>query len=223
MIMTRTPRFITFDCYGTLTNFDMAGATRALYGDILSGADLDGFIADFSGFRRDEVLGAWKPYDEVIANGLERTCQKHGLAYVPAKAEAIYARIPDWGPHPDVPSGLARIADKYPLVILSNSMCDLIMHNVNKLGAPFAQVYTAEQAGAYKPQYQAFEYMLRQLQCPAEEIMHVSCHYRYDLMTAYDLGFGRRVFVDRGVEFVAAGYETDTVSSIGELAELLGH
>jgi 2-haloacid dehalogenase len=65
--------------------------------------------------------------------------------------------------------------------------------------------------------------MLRQLQCPAEEIMHVSCHYRYDLMTAYDLGFGRRVFVDRGVEFVAAGYETDTVSSIGELAELLGH
>lgn len=217
-----TPKFISFDCYGTLTRFDMAGATRAQYGTLLAPERLEQFIADFANYRRDEVMGAWKPYPEVVANGLRRTCASHGISFDPAAADAIYGSIPGWGPHPDVPAGLAKIADRVPLVILSNSMRDLIMHNVNRLGAPFAHVYTAEEAGAYKPQFQAFEYMLDRLDCSPKDIMHVSCHYRYDLMTAYDMGFGRRVFVDRGVEFPARGYETDTISDIGELAGLIG-
>lgn len=220
--MPASPRCITFDCYGTLTRFDMAGATRAQYEGVIAPDALDGFILDFANFRRDEVMGAWKPYQEVVANGLMRTCAHHGIQFDPAAAEAIYACIPGWGPHDDVPEGLSKIAGKVPLVILSNSMRDLIMHNVDRLGAPFAHVFTAEEAGAYKPQFQAFEYMLDQLNCPPEEIMHVSCHYRYDLMTAYDMGFGRRVFVDRGVEFPAKGYETDTIADIRELAGLIG-
>ncbi|MEM6466619.1 MAG: HAD-IA family hydrolase, partial [Pseudomonadota bacterium] len=130
--------------------------------------------------------------------------------------------IPDWGPHPDVPPGLAPIAGKIPLVILSNSMTDLIMHNVDRLGVPFDHVFTAEEAGAYKPRIQAFEYMLDQLGCTPEEVMHVSCHYRYDIMTAHDMGFGRRVFVDRGVERIARGYETDIIPDIRALPGLLG-
>lgn len=220
--MPALPRYITFDCYGTLTCFDMTGSTRRLYQDVFADKALDQFIADFANYRRDEVMGPWKPYPEVVANGLERACAHHGIAFDPAKADAIYADIPGWGPHDDVPAGLSAIADKVPLVILSNSMRDLIMHNVNRLGAPFAHVFTAEEAGAYKPQFQAFEYMLDQLNCPPQDIMHVSCHYRYDLMTAYDMGFGRRVFMDRGVEFPARGYETDTITGIGELAGLLG-
>jgi len=105
---------------------------------------------------------------------------------------------------------------------LSNSMTDLIMHNVNRLGVPFDHVFTAEEAGAYKPRVQAFEYMLDQLSCNPEDIMHVSCHYRYDIMTAYDMGFGRRVFVDRGVEIIANGYETDIIPDIRSLPALVG-
>ena len=30
------PKFITFDCYGTLTHFDMPGASRRIYGEMLS-------------------------------------------------------------------------------------------------------------------------------------------------------------------------------------------
>jgi len=217
-----TPKFITFDCYGTLTNFEISGTTRALYEDTLEAELLEKLLAVFAHFRRDEVLGPWKPYADVLADALERTCQKHAVPFDPSKAQAIYARIPDWGPHPDVTEGLARIAGKIPLVILSNSMTDLIMHNVNRLGVTFDHVFTAEEAGAYKPRIQAFEYMLDQLGCNPEDIMHVSCHYRYDIMTAYDMGFGRRVFVDRGIEIIANGYETDIIPDIRSLPALVG-
>ena len=55
-------------------------------------------------------------------------------------------------------------------MILSNSMESLIMSNVEKLGAPFHMVITAEETGAYKPQMKGFEYMLDKLGCGPEDI-----------------------------------------------------
>lgn len=216
-----SPKFISFDCYGTLTKFEIGATARALYQGELAPPALDAFLEDFAHYRRDEVLGAWKPYAEVISDALARACAKHALAFDPRQAEAIYAAIPGWGPHPDVPAGLSRLAGRVPLVILSNSMRDLIGHNVARLGVGFDHVFTAEEAGAYKPRLQAFEYMLDRLGCDAGEVMHVSCHYRYDIMAAHDLGFGRRVFVDRGVEILARGYETDIIPDITALPALL--
>lgn len=106
--------------------------------------------------------------------------------------------MPTWGPHADVPAGLSRIADKIPLVVLSNASDDQIQKNVDLLGAPFHRVYTAQQAQAYKPRLQAFEYMLDQLGCSPEDILHVSSSLRYDLMSADDLGIKNKVFVNRG-------------------------
>ena len=65
---TFRPKYITFDCYGTLINFDMAGAARRVYGSRLSPAAMTEFINNFSAYRLDEVLGAWKPYVEVVHN-----------------------------------------------------------------------------------------------------------------------------------------------------------
>ena len=116
------PKYITFDCYGTLTNFDMAGAARRVYGSQLSAAAMAQFIKDFAAYRLDEVLGAWKPYAEVVHNSVERTCKRNGVAFRPEDAQRIYEEVPTWGPHPDVPAGLAKVAKEIPLVILSNSM-----------------------------------------------------------------------------------------------------
>ena len=69
------PKFVTFDCYGTLTQFDIAGSARRIYADTLTAEAMDRFIPQFSAYRLDEILGAWKPYGDVIANALERTCK----------------------------------------------------------------------------------------------------------------------------------------------------
>lgn len=220
--MTIRPKFITFDCHGTMIFFDMAGAARHHYGARLDEAAMTRFIADFAAYRLDEVLGAWKPYAEVVHNSLERTCKRNGIAFDPAIAAEIYTRVPGWGPHADVPAGLQRIAGKIPLVALTNSMNAQIPHNIARLGAPIDHVFTAESAGAYKPQMRAFEYMFDMLGCGPEDVLHVSSSFRYDLMTAHDLGIRNKVWVNRGHEPANPYYGYTEVADISGLAEVVG-
>ncbi|ACL57861.1 haloacid dehalogenase type II [Methylobacterium nodulans] len=216
------PKYITFDCYGTLTNFQMAEAARSIYGVTLEAPRMTEFIRNFAAYRLDEILGDWKPYDEVIHNAVERTCRKTGVTFRPEDARAIYERVPTWGPHPDVPAGLAKVAREIPLVILSNAMDAQIPSNVAKLGAPFHAVYTAQQAGAYKPRLRAFEYMFDRLGCGPEDVMHCSSSFRYDLMSAHDLGIRHKVWVNRGHEPANPYYGYVEIRDISGLPGIVG-
>jgi 2-haloacid dehalogenase len=212
------PKFITFDCYGTLTYFRMAEAAREIFADKAT----EPFIRDFSSYRFDEVLGAWKPYVDVVKNALERTCRKHGIPFLEADGQRIYDAVPTWGPHPDVPEPLTRVGREFRLVALSNASDDQIAYNVEKLQAPFHAVFTAQQAQSYKPRMRGFEYMLDQLGARPEDCMHVSSSLRYDHMTAYTLGFAQRVLVNRGHEPTIPDYVTHQIPDIGGLPALLG-
>jgi 2-haloacid dehalogenase len=216
------PKYMTFDCYGTLIRMQFPEMARKFYSDQLAPDRMDAFCKDWSGYRLDEVLGAWKSYSEVLSSSLERCCRKWGLEYRPEQGTELYEAVPTWGPHADVPGGLSKIGDKIPLVILSNAMDEQIHHNVARLGAPFHAVYTAEQAQAYKPRYQAFEYMFDQLGCDPKDIMHVSSSFRYDQNSATDLGIGTRVFVGRGHEPSNPFYRSVEIPHIGCLPALVG-
>ena len=122
----------------------------------------------------------------------------------------------------DVPEGLAKVAKEIPLVILSNAMNSQIMSNVAKLGAPFHAVYTAEQAQAYKPRFKGFEYMLDMLGCGPEDILHCSSSFRYDLMSAHDLGIKNKVWVNRGHEPANPYYGYVEISDISGLPGVVG-
>lgn len=220
--MTFRPKYITFDCYGTLINFDMAGAARDLYRDRLSEEGMEKFIKHFSAYRFDEVMGAWKPYLEIVSNALERACKANGLTYKPEDGQFVYNRVPTWGAWPDVPAGLAKVAKEIPLVILSNAMDAQIGYSVEKLGAPFAHVFTAQQAGAYKPRFRAFEYMFDMLGCDPSEILHCSSSFRYDHMSAYDLGIKNKAWINRRHEPANPYYEYTELSDISELPQLVG-
>ncbi|HJQ58266.1 MAG TPA: haloacid dehalogenase type II [Vineibacter sp.] len=216
------PKYVTFDCHGTLINFEMAEAASDLYGNRLDPPRMAQFIRNFAAYRLDEVLRDWQPYADVVHNALERTCRRNRVPFRAEDARQIYQRVPTWGPHPDVPAGLARIANEIPLVILSNAMDAQIGSNVAKLGAPFHAVYTAEQAGAYKPHLRAFEYMLDRLGCGPDDITHVSSSFRYDLMSAYDLGIKSKVWVNRGHEPANPYYEYTEIKDIAELPSVFG-
>ena len=219
---TFRPKYITFDCYGTLTRFQMGDMARVMFADRIPADKIDQFIRDFSSYRLDEILGPWKPYRDVLVNALMRTAKLWGIKSSEAEGEAYYLAVPTWGPHPDVPAGLAKIATKIPLVILSNASNDQINSNVAKLGAPFHAVYTAQMAQAYKPRMQAFEYMFDQLGCGPQDVLHVSSSYRYDLMTAHDMRVGMSAHVARGHEPSATYYGAVEIRDIGGLPGLVG-
>jgi 2-haloacid dehalogenase len=216
------PKYITFDLYGTLIKFEMSAMTRRIFAGRVNSEQMDDFLDDFEAYRLDEALGAWKPYRDVIGDALRRACKRWNLHFDPVEALSIYEAVPTWGPHPDVPAGLAIVAKEYPLVVLSNASDDQIYRNVEKLGAPFHAVFTAEQARAYKPRMQAFEYMLDQLGCGPGDILHVSASLRYDLMTAHDLRIRNKVYVNRGYEPGNTFFEYTEIKAIDELPGVVG-
>ena len=220
--MALRPKFISFDCYGTLTRFRMGDMAREMYADRIPADRIEQFVADFSAYRFDEVLGDWQPYDVVLKNALRRTCRKWKLQYLDHEAQQYYDAVPTWGPHEDVAAGLSKIAHEIPLVILSNASDSQIQSNVAKLGAPFHRVYTAQQAQAYKPRLKAFEYMLDSLGCNPEDMLHVSSSLRYDLMSADDLGIVDKVFVNRGHGPGNPAYRYTEIRDIGGLPAVVG-
>ena len=216
------PKYISFDCYGTLINFQIGAAARTHFAEQISAEQMGAFLADFSAYRFDETLVPWQPYADLIKHALRRTCQRWRLPPADEAAAQIYGAIPTWGPHPDVPAGLAAVAKAFPLVILSNAADQQIHHNVAQLGAPFHAVYTAEQAQAYKPRLRAFEYMIEQLGCDPAELLHVSSSLRYDLLSAYDVGIRHCVYIERGHGPSTTYYGYPTLNDLRGLAALVG-
>jgi 2-haloacid dehalogenase len=222
MAMMFRPRYITFDCYGTLIDFQIHTVTRSLLADRVDPDRMLTFLADFSAYRYDEALGSWKPYAEVIKTALRRCCQRGRVPYRDADGQQLYDAVPTWGPHPDVSDALATLAREFPLVILSNASDSQIGRNVARLGAPFHAVYTAEQAQAYKPRLQAFEYMIDRLGCDPGDLLHVSSSLRYDLMSAHDVGIRHCAYIERGHGPSTGYYGHPTLSDLSELAALVG-
>jgi 2-haloacid dehalogenase len=220
--MTFRPDYITFDCYGTLINYQAGDMAKEIFADRITAEQMPQFLADFTAYRFDEVLGPWQPLGSVLKNALRRLCKKWKLQYVDAEAQRICDAVKTWGPHPDTVAGLKKIADRIPLVILSNADDHDILHNVKLLEAPFHRVYTAEQAQAYKPRLKAFEYMLDSLGVGPEKILHVSSSLRYDLMSADDIGIHNKVFVNRGHGPAHPHYRYTEIADIGGLAGVVG-
>lgn len=215
------PKYVSFDCLGTLIYFEITSMTRRLLGDRLTEPEIQVFFRQFSKYRYDQVCREFYAYEQVLHDAYARTCVKWGLEVNKDAGKRPAAAVLSWGPH-DVPAPLKKLGDNFPLVILSNADTSYLDALVPKLEADFPALYTAEQAGFYKPRYQAFEYMLDQLGATPDEVLHVSSHTRYDLMPADDLGFTNKVFLDRGYDPESPAYNYTTLKSLDELNSLLG-
>ncbi|MGH2362168.1 MAG: haloacid dehalogenase type II [bacterium] len=191
-----SPRYITFDCYGTLVNFDLTPATLRVLGARTKRIDLNRFFDDFEAIRFQQVLGPYRPYREVLCRSLEEVMTRFELEYRSADGDEIVHAVPTFGPFPDVPDALARLRGRFKLVIISNTDDDLIVHNVRNIGVPFDHVITAEQARAYKPSHRIFHHALDVLGCGPEDILHVAQGFEYDIVPAHELGWSR-VWINR--------------------------
>ena len=114
------------------------------------------------------------------------------------------------------------MGDNYKLVALSNADDSFLDISIPKLGADFHAVLTAEQAQAYKPRYQAFEYMLDTLNAKPEDFLHIASHTRYDMHPMHDMGFRNLWVLDRGYDPITGGYDYNAVKSLDEINKHLG-
>ena len=218
----RKPKFVTFDMNGTLIQFRINDAIRQVLGDRLPAEIADDFLQACKAYRIDECMGDYKPFDQIVADSMERASRRLGLEYREDDARAVYDHVPTFGPYPGVTEALNRLAEAYPLVIVTNSDTAHAVHLVENLQAPFDVVITAEQMGVYKPRLRAFEYMLDKLGVAPDEIVHVSASPMYDLRSAAVMGIEHKVYVDRGFEHDESWLGYERITDIADLPVLLG-
>jgi len=85
------PKYITFDCYGTLTNFQMNDTVRPLVDGVIPPEQTDRFLKDFRAYRIDEVLGEFKLYPLVLRDSWQRVCNRWRIQFKPSDVDAIIA------------------------------------------------------------------------------------------------------------------------------------
>ncbi|MCS4092655.1 haloacid dehalogenase type II [Rhizobium sp. BK176] len=195
------PTWLTFDCYGTLIQWDeglIAAMDRILStkdGDI----DQQTFIAVYD--RHEHALEEERPhrtFAEVSALALERAMVEFGLPFDIADAEILTSSIGKMPPFPEVVATLEKLkAAGFRLAIISNTDDAIIAGNVAQLGSSIDRVITAEQAGAYKPSGQTFRFAWQTLGIGMDDLVHICASPHLDLAAARELGF-RTVWIDRG-------------------------
>src|SRR5580700_5947606 len=219
---------LTFDCYGTLIDWE-AGILAALHRILAAhGKKIDDatLLKLYGDFEQRSEQGKFQPYRKV----LESVVRQFGdeLRFNPTAEElrSLPDSLSTWKPWPDTVAALRQLKTRYRLAILSNVDDDLFATTRPKLEVDFDEVITAQQAKAYKPSLKLFELALSRIHAPAHRVLHVGQSIYHDVIPAQALGLAT-VWVNRpssrpGVGAVKSAEATPdlTVTSLAELAEL---
>jgi 2-haloacid dehalogenase len=222
---------LTFDCYGTLINWE-AGIIPALrrilsaHGKQIDDATLLKLYGDFE--QRSEQ-GAFRPYREVLESVVRQFGAEFRFAPTAEEARSLPDSLATWKPWPDTVAALRQLKTRFRLAILSNVDDDLFADTRPQLEVEFDEVITAQQAQAYKPSLKLFELALNRINAPAHRVLHVGQSIYHDVIPAQALGLAA-VWVNRpsarpGVGAVkSAEAKPDlTVTSLAELAAAAVH
>lgn len=203
--MERAPiRVATFDCYGTLVDWE-GGAASFLYQLALRNGDTRrepgaALRERWEAIQFELIQGPYRPYKEILVESLRRWTAERGYPWHDADGAAFVRAIRSWQPFPDTrPALLQATAQGLRLVIISNIDDDIIEHTRRHLALPFDDVVTAQQCRAYKPARTVFEQALARIGAPPEQVLHVAFGFKYDIGPAQTVGC-RTAWVNRFVE-----------------------
>jgi 2-haloacid dehalogenase len=223
-------RLITFDCYGTLINWEtgMLRALRPLFSRSARHVS-DAEILEHYGEAEAELeAGPYLRYRDVLAEAARRVGEKLEVVVSQQDAAHFAASLAQWEPFPDTVAALQALARKFKLGIISNIDDDLFAFSKPKLQVAFEVVVTAEQVRSYKPSLRNFEEVLRRTGIRKQEWLHAGQSIYHDVVPAAQIGI-ESVWVNRpsarpgiGAVRQATAQPTYQVSSVSELADLLG-
>lgn len=218
--------FLSFDCYGTLINWEsgILGYLRPLLKSKgLSVAD-DEILSRYSEFEPRQQQ-PYKPYRDVLAAVVRDFAGHYGIGVTEQEANGLAESIRNWGPFPDTVNGLKKLKTRYKLAVLSNIDDDLFALTAPKLGVAFDAVVTAQQVQSYKPSLRNFETLLARLPVSKDRLLHVAESLYHDVAPAQSIGIAT-VWVNRrqGRPAAASKLAEATadleVPTVGELADL---
>ena len=193
---------LTFDCYGTLIDWE-SGIHTALLPLIAKGHPGLGRDAALEIFARHESAQEAETPDMIYSDLLTavhgRLAREWGVAPDPAAAARFGASVPDWPAFPDSAEALAYLKQHYKLVILSNVDRISFAGSNKRLGVTFDAICTAQDIGSYKPALRNFHYLLEKMAAMGiakERILHTAQSLYHDHAPAQQMGLAR-AWIDR--------------------------
>lgn len=209
---------VTFDCYGTLIDWergivDAFRSEAAKDGVALSPSEIvEAYMVEEPAVESEQ----YRPYREVLARTAVRVAARLGWNIEHGRGEFLPASLPDWRPFPDTNEALGRLAKRFRLGILSNVDDDLLAETCRQFPVGFELIVTAQQVRSYKPGPAHFREALSR--ASGKRLLHAAQSYFHDVVPASSLGI-TVVWVNRKGE-KPLGVESRATLEVRDLAEL---
>jgi 2-haloalkanoic acid dehalogenase type II len=203
-------RWATFDCYGTLIDWNagIRGELARVFGEERA----DALLVRYHVLERELEADGTRSYREVLTEAMRR------LGAPPDEEDALARSLPRWRPFPEVTQALENArARGWRLAILSNTDRDYIEASLEQLGAPFELAIVASEIGSYKPalgHWHAFEERVGR-----SPDVHVAASLLHDIGPANELGLPS-IWINR-LEEKPGPQPTRELSDLSRLSDIL--
>jgi len=198
---------LTFDCYGTL--IDWESGILAVLNPLLANHDITlenkQILELFAEFETEEQeQKEYIKYREVLKGVVQKFGKRFDFEPSTTELVTLADSIKNWLPFPDTVEALKLLKDRFKLAIISNIDDAIFASTAKKLEVKFDWVITAEQAESYKPSLNNFQLAFERIGLPVEKILHVACSVYHDIVPANSLKLST-VWINRRANKEGAG------------------
>jgi 2-haloacid dehalogenase len=183
-------RWATFDCYGTLIDWNagIRAELERVFGDERADELLERYHEVEPEIERDDPA---RPYREVLTEAMRR------LGAPTGEEEGLARSLPEWPPFPETQAALLEARDGgWRLGILSNTDRDLLDASLERLGVAIDHCVVAGEIGSYKPAHRHWERFFDETGAARDRHVHVAQSHFHDIVPANELGL-RSIWINR--------------------------
>jgi 2-haloacid dehalogenase len=185
-------KWATFDCYGTL--IDWNGGIRCELARLFGEPRADEQLERYHDIEPALQADGSRSYREVMTEAMRE------LGAQENDAVALARSLPEWKPFPDVRDALEEARGRgWKLAILSNTDRDFIEASMARIGVPFELAIVASEIGSYKPAHGHWERFFEQTGAARDRHVHVAQSYFHDVVPANEQGL-RSIWINRRAE-----------------------
>ena len=181
---------LTFDCYGTLIDWEtgILDTLRPIFAAHQAGLIPDKILELYGELESAAERGEYREYKTVLRSVLNGLGARFGFVPTAEELQQFSISVKDWPAFPDSAPALQALHRKYRLAIISNIDDDLFAFSGERLRVKFDWIITAQQAKSYKPSLNNFRLAFERIGVPQKRILHVAQSLFHDIAPANVLG-----------------------------------
>ncbi|MFO1519853.1 MAG: haloacid dehalogenase type II [bacterium] len=198
MISFDSYEVVSFDCYGTLIDWEtgLLSALKPVFTSYKIQLSDDHILELFSEEEAKIQVREYYNYKTVLKKVMRGLAARFKFTPTFSETECLIQSLKNWEPFPDTVDALRKLKEKYKLAVISNVDDDLFAATARRLQVPFDWTITAEQVKSYKPSLQNFKQALQKMEVAPEKVLHVAQSLYHDIAPANTLGIAT-VWVNR--------------------------